>query len=88
MGAKVKLSCPSPSLPRVVLYGMVSCLDENYTVASDLFEMATTCDPTNSIAWTMRGRSCVHCTGFNMSTVQGFNMSTIQGFNMSTVLGI
>ena len=39
----------------LLLYGMVCSLDEKYDVASDLFEMATTYDSTNIIAWTMRG---------------------------------
>ena len=40
---------------RMVLYGMVCCLDEKYKKADDLFEMATNTDPTNTIVWTMRG---------------------------------
>lgn len=42
-------------VPAVLLYGMVCCLDEKYQVAADLFELATSSDPTNVIAWTMRG---------------------------------
>ncbi len=50
------------SLSRLLLYGMVCCLDEKYDMAADLFEMATTLDPSNIIAWTMRGwNSAILC---------------------------
>ena len=42
-------------LHSLLLYGMVCCLDERYSEAEQFFEMATTTDPENAIAWTMRG---------------------------------
>ena len=40
---------------RLLLYGMICCLGERYSEAEEFFEMATTMDATNVIAWTMRG---------------------------------
>ena len=39
----------------LLLYGMLCCLDERYPEAGEFFELATTADPTNVMAWTMRG---------------------------------
>ncbi len=44
---------------------MVCCLDDKYEQAEDLFEMATTYEPNNIIAWTMRGRDITR----NLSTL-------------------
>ena len=56
---------PFPTLPpshphtlpthSLLLYGMTCCLQERYSEAEQFFEMATTSDPSNIIAWTMRG---------------------------------
>jgi hypothetical protein len=40
---------------RLLLYGMLCCLDERYSEAEEFFELATTTDPTSVIAWTIRG---------------------------------
>ena len=53
------LTHPTPNPPpphSLLLYGMTCCLDEHYFEAEQFFEMATTSDPTNIIAWTMRGK--------------------------------
>jgi len=40
----------------VLLLGVSCCLSEKYTEAEDLFELATTSEPKNVVAWTMRGK--------------------------------
>ena len=46
---------PHSSTHSLLLYGMTCCLQERYSEAEQFFEMATTSDPGNIIAWTMRG---------------------------------
>ena len=41
----------------LLLYGMLCCLDERYLEAGEFFELATTTDPNNVIAWTIRGKN-------------------------------
>ena len=49
---------PSLSLPpsSLLLYGMLNCIGERYEEGSEFMELATSIDPTNITAWTMRGR--------------------------------
>ena len=42
-------------LCRLLLYGMLCCLDERYSEAGEFFELATTTNQTSIIAWTIRG---------------------------------
>ncbi len=39
---------------------MVCCLDEKFSDAEQFFELSTTADPANIIAWTMRGGCLVY----------------------------
>jgi tetratricopeptide (TPR) repeat protein len=45
-------------VPALLLYGMCCSLEEKFAEANEVMELATTIDPNNIIAWTIRGFYC------------------------------
>eukprot|EP00731_Ephydatia_muelleri_P033352 Em0028g27a len=52
---KEALSLDQRMVPVLLMYGMMCSLDGRHSEGESFFDMATTIDPTNTIAWTMRG---------------------------------